>query len=97
MSTQTSQLPQLNDLKTIPAENVQEFSERGHTLVTGILSADEIAVYRPVIVEAAERYNTEKRKMEERDTVIERLRLLPNRWMGIFPVARLESNSKPSE
>src|ERR1700712_17666 len=80
MSTQTSQLPQLNDLKTIPAENVQEFSERGHTLVTGILSADEIAVYRPVIVEAAERYNTERRKMEDRDTYGKAFLQVMNLW-----------------
>jgi ectoine hydroxylase-related dioxygenase (phytanoyl-CoA dioxygenase family) len=80
MSTRTSQLPQLNDLKTVPAENVQEFSEKGHTLVKGILSADEIAVYRPVIVEAAERYNTERRKMEDRDTYGKAFLQIMNLW-----------------
>ena len=39
------------------------FQKKGHTLVKDILSPEEIAVYRPVIVDAAERYNTEKRKM----------------------------------
>src|SRR6195952_3942884 len=80
MSTQTSQLPQLNDLKTIPAENVQEFSERGHTLVKGVLSANEIEAYRPVIVGAADRYNTEKRKLEERDTYGKAFLQIMNLW-----------------
>jgi len=66
MSTTT--LPSLDDFKTISQDNIDEFQEKGHTLVKGILSEDEIAVYRPVIVGAADRYNTEKRALKDRDT-----------------------------
>lgn len=68
MISASAYLPELDDLKKLPAENIQEFHEKGHTLIKNILSEEEINTYRPVIVGAAERYNTEKRKLEERDT-----------------------------
>ena len=67
MST-ISQLPRLDDYKVVNRKNVNEFLEKGHTLINSVLSPEEISVYRPVIVNAAEKYNTEKRKMAERDT-----------------------------
>jgi ectoine hydroxylase-related dioxygenase (phytanoyl-CoA dioxygenase family) len=80
MDAQVSQLPGLNDFKTVSAENVNEFLEKGHTLVRNILSPEEIAIYRPVIVDAAERYNTEKRKMEDRDTYGKAFLQIMNLW-----------------
>jgi ectoine hydroxylase-related dioxygenase (phytanoyl-CoA dioxygenase family) len=80
MENQVSQLPDLKDFKTIPAENVNEFLEKGHTLVKNILSPEEIAAFRPVIVEAASRYNTEKRKMEDRDTYGKAFLQIMNLW-----------------
>jgi ectoine hydroxylase-related dioxygenase (phytanoyl-CoA dioxygenase family) len=80
MSTQISQLPKLDDFKKVPAENVDEFLEKGHTLVKGILSPDEIAVYRPVIVDAAQEYNTERRKMQDRDTYGKAFLQIMNLW-----------------
>src|SRR6201996_931884 len=80
MTTSISKLPGLNDLKPTPAENIQEFAEKGHTLVKNILSADEIAAYEPVIVGAAERYNTERRKMEDRDTYGKAFLQIFNLW-----------------
>jgi ectoine hydroxylase-related dioxygenase (phytanoyl-CoA dioxygenase family) len=80
MSPKVSQLPQLNDFKVVPAENVKEFLEKGHTLVKNILSAEEISVYRPVIVDAATRYNTERRKMEDRDTYGKAFLQIMNLW-----------------
>src|ERR1700761_9114761 len=80
MTTSISKLPGLNDLKPTPAENIQEFAEKGHTLVKNILSADEIAAYEPVIVGAAERYNTERRKMQDRDTYGKAFLQIMNLW-----------------
>jgi ectoine hydroxylase-related dioxygenase (phytanoyl-CoA dioxygenase family) len=80
MNTQISGLPKLDDFRKVPAENVNEFSEKGHTLVKGILSQDEIAVYRPVIVDAAEKYNTERRKMQDRDTYGKAFLQIMNLW-----------------
>ncbi|MDB5141719.1 MAG: phytanoyl-CoA dioxygenase family protein [Mucilaginibacter sp.] len=80
MSAQVSQLPALNDFKVVPVENVNEFLQKGHTLVKNILSPEEIAIYRPVIVDAAERYNTERRKMEDRDTYGKAFLQIMNLW-----------------
>jgi ectoine hydroxylase-related dioxygenase (phytanoyl-CoA dioxygenase family) len=75
-----SQLPRLDDYKVINRENVNEFLKKGHTLIHEVLSAEEISVYRPVIVHAAQRYNTEKRKMAERDTYGKAFLQIMNLW-----------------
>ncbi|HEX3383913.1 MAG TPA: phytanoyl-CoA dioxygenase family protein [Mucilaginibacter sp.] len=80
MVTSTDQLPELSDLKQVSAENIKEFAEKGHTLIRGILSPEEIAVYEPVIVGAAEKYNTERRKMQERDTYGKAFLQIMNLW-----------------
>src|SRR3569833_1247474 len=80
MATNTAQLPELDDLKKVPADNIQEFAEKGHTLIRGILSSKEIAAYEPVIVGAAERYNTERRKMQDRDTYGKAFLQIMNLW-----------------
>jgi len=80
MNTKIEQLPALDDCKKLSAENINEFREKGHTLVKEVLSPDEIAVYRPVIVEAADRYNTEKRKLEDRDTYGKAFLQIMNLW-----------------
>src|SRR6201995_4088601 len=82
MSTQISQLPELNDFKIVSDESIKEFTEKGHTLIKNILSPEEIAVYRPVIVGAAERYNTEKRKLEDRDTYGKAFLQIMNLWQN---------------
>ena len=56
-------LPELNDFKSIPQSMIDEFRKDGHTLVRGLLSQEEVKAYQEVLVHAAEKYNTEKRKM----------------------------------
>ncbi len=73
-------LPQLNDYKRLPEDNILEFQEKGHTLVKEVLSAEEIAVYRPAIVGAADRYNTEKRELRDRDTYGKAFLQIMNLW-----------------
>ncbi|HVV54903.1 MAG TPA: phytanoyl-CoA dioxygenase family protein [Mucilaginibacter sp.] len=80
MSTLVSLLPDLDNFKKVPQDNIREFQEKGHTLVRDILSAEEMTAYRPVIVGAAERYNTEKRKMQERDTYGKAFLQIMNLW-----------------
>ncbi len=76
----TETLPSLNNFIELPQSNIDEFQEKGHTLVAGVLSPDEIAAYRPVIVSAADRYNTEKRKLEDRDTYGKAFLQIMNLW-----------------
>src|ERR1700712_3408048 len=73
-------LPSLNNFIDIDAFQVQAFRKNGHTLVKGLLSSDEAAVYRNVINEAAYKYNTEKRKLEERDTYGKAFLQVMNLW-----------------
>ena len=80
MDKQVADLPALNDFKILPRENINEFKEKGHTLVKEVLTPEEITAYRPVIVDAAGRYNTEKRKMEERDTYGKAFLQIMNLW-----------------
>ena len=80
MNTQVSYLPGLDNFKKLPEEVILEFREKGHTLVRNVLSAEEISAYRPVIVDAADRYNTEKRKLDERDTYGKAFLQIMNLW-----------------
>jgi ectoine hydroxylase-related dioxygenase (phytanoyl-CoA dioxygenase family) len=73
-------LPPLNDFKKLPQENIDEFREMGHTLVKQVLTPGEIAAYRPVIGDAADRYNTERRNLEERDTYGKAFLQIMNLW-----------------
>ena len=75
-----SELPRLDDFKIIDRENVNEFSEKGHTLIKNILLPEEVAAYRPVIVNAAKKYNTERRKIEDRDTYGKAFLQIMNLW-----------------
>ncbi|SHM99328.1 phytanoyl-CoA dioxygenase family protein [Mucilaginibacter sp. OK098] len=80
MSKQT--LPSLDDFIKTPQGNIDEFQEKGHTLFKGVLTADEIDIYRPVIVNAADKYNTEKRKLEDRDTYGKAFLQIMNLWQS---------------
>lgn len=82
MSKEVLSLPKLDDFKKLPEDNIREFQEKGHTLVEGVLSEEEIAAYRPVIVGAADRYNTEKRKLQDRDTYGKAFLQIMNLWQN---------------
>lgn len=80
MNKQVETLPQLDDFKKLPEDNIREFRESGHTLVKQVLSKEEIAAYRPVIVGAADHYNTETRKLQDRDTYGKAFLQIMNLW-----------------
>jgi len=82
MNKQVVLLPPLDDFKQLSQENISEFRENGHTLTTQVLSEDEIAAYRPVITSAAERYNTEKRELQDRDTYGKAFLQIMNLWQN---------------
>lgn len=73
-------LPSIDDRIKPSAKKIKTFRKDGHVLIPGILSADEAAVYRQVILDAAEKYNTEKRKIEERDTYGKAFLQIMNLW-----------------
>ncbi|MDN5285276.1 MAG: phytanoyl-CoA dioxygenase family protein [Mucilaginibacter sp.] len=87
MNTQSPYLPELDSFKKLPEEVIQEFGQKGHTLIKNVLSKHEIEAYRPVIVDATNRYNTEKRKLQERDTYGKAFLQIMNLW-------RVDTDSK---
>jgi ectoine hydroxylase-related dioxygenase (phytanoyl-CoA dioxygenase family) len=80
MHNHVADLPELEDYKILSTDNIQEFRDKGHLLVKHVLSSDEISAYRPVIVNAAEKYNTEKRKLQDRDTYGKAFLQIMNLW-----------------
>jgi ectoine hydroxylase-related dioxygenase (phytanoyl-CoA dioxygenase family) len=78
--SQVSTLPKLDSTYAISAQQQAEYQKNGHILLRNILSEEEMAVYRNVIVDAADRFNTEKRKMEERDTYGKAFLQIMNLW-----------------
>ena len=75
-----TELPQLDNLKAIDPAIVADYRNNGHALIRNILSREEIAAYRRVILDAAMKYNTEKRKMEDRDTYGKAFLQIMNLW-----------------
>ena len=73
-------LPLLNDTKTIDEATIQSFRKNGHTLIPGVLNKEEVEVYRNVINNAAYKYNTETRAMEDRDTYGKAFLQIMNLW-----------------
>lgn len=80
MNTTTHALPGLNDVREISPAQAEAFRKNGHILISNVLNTDEAAAYREVIVDAAKKYNTEKRKMEERDTYGKAFLQIMNLW-----------------
>jgi len=78
--SQVRTLPNLEATYSISAQQQAEYQKNGHVLLRNILSEEEMAVYREVIVAAAERFNTEKRKFEERDTYGKAFLQIMNLW-----------------
>lgn len=79
MLTSTS-LPYINNQIKVSEENIKEFREKGHTLTRELLNKEEVEAYHEVIKKAAEKYNTERRKMEDRDTYGKAFLQIMNLW-----------------
>jgi ectoine hydroxylase-related dioxygenase (phytanoyl-CoA dioxygenase family) len=73
-------MPDLDDYKEISKSQIKEFQEKGHTLIPNILSLEEVAAYKKGIVAAVGKYNTERRKLEERDTYGKAFLQVMNLW-----------------
>lgn len=76
----TKQLPLLDDRREVTVAQQREFRENGHVLMRGLLSPAEVAVYRPLIVEAVKKYRTEHRRLSERDTYGKAFLQVMNLW-----------------
>jgi ectoine hydroxylase-related dioxygenase (phytanoyl-CoA dioxygenase family) len=59
---------------------VQQFQKNGHVLCKGLASKEEVSFYRKAILEGVEKLNTERRKMEDRDTYGKAFLQIFNLW-----------------
>ncbi len=78
--TQGSALPDLNTDYALTVEQISAFQQNGHALLKAVCSPEEIAAYRPILNQAAERFNTETRPLEERDTYGKAFLQIMNLW-----------------
>jgi ectoine hydroxylase-related dioxygenase (phytanoyl-CoA dioxygenase family) len=76
----TLSLPSLDATLSIDASQITDFRKNGHTLTRNVLNKEEVAAYRHVINTAAYQFNTEKRKLEERDTYGKAFLQIMNLW-----------------
>jgi len=81
-------LPDLSADYALSAEQIENYRRDGHVLLRGVASQEEIAAYRPVLQAAVERYRTETRPMEERDTYGKAFLQITNLWENDEAVRR---------
>lgn len=77
MNIDTGSTSQLYELT---AEQRSRFAADGHILLPGVAAAEELSVFRPAIRDAALRYNTETRSLDERDTYGKAFLQITNLW-----------------
>lgn len=73
-------LPSLDNTISLEPETIKSFRENGHILIQNVLNDTEVASYREVINNAAYKYNTETRKLEDRDTYGKAFLQIMNLW-----------------
>ncbi len=76
----TSAAPDLTGFRNLSDEEIDSFRTNGHVLIPGVLDSHEIARYREIINHAAMTFNTEKRKLEDRDTYGKAFLQIMNLW-----------------
>ena len=89
MTTVATSLPPLDTDYALTAEQIAGFQKNGHIMLPGVCSQAEIAVYRPILNAATERFKTENRPMEERDTYGKAFLQIMNLWVRDEEVRRL--------
>jgi ectoine hydroxylase-related dioxygenase (phytanoyl-CoA dioxygenase family) len=78
--TRVDPTPRLDDEIAVDPSCVAEFAAKGHTVVRGLASPDEIAAYRPAIETATFEHAHDKRPLEERETYGKAFLQAPNLW-----------------
>jgi ectoine hydroxylase-related dioxygenase (phytanoyl-CoA dioxygenase family) len=80
MSAGYGSLPKLSNEYHLSDEQVKNYRKKGHVLLREVASTEEVNVYRPIIYNAAKRFNTETRNLEERDTYGKAFLQIMNLW-----------------
>jgi ectoine hydroxylase-related dioxygenase (phytanoyl-CoA dioxygenase family) len=81
-------LPALLDPYEVPSAKAEEFTAKGHTVLRGLATGEEVAAFRPAIEEATTRLNRETRPIEARDTYGKAFLQTVNLWRADETVKR---------
>ena len=73
-------LPELSSDYSVSPSQTAEYRQQGHTVLRAVASPEEIGMYRPAIVDAADRYNPETRPLDQRDTYGKAFLQIMNLW-----------------
>jgi ectoine hydroxylase-related dioxygenase (phytanoyl-CoA dioxygenase family) len=80
--------PDLAGEYDLDAAAIEEFQAKGHTMVRGLASPDEVEAYRPAIHAATMKYAWDTRPIDERDTYGKAFLQAANLWRRDQTVAR---------
>jgi ectoine hydroxylase-related dioxygenase (phytanoyl-CoA dioxygenase family) len=72
--------PDLSSLYSLSDAQIKEYQLNGHIFLKGLASSSEITFYRQAILDAVHKMNTERRKMEDRDTYGKAFLQIFNLW-----------------
>lgn len=72
--------PDLSPMYQINAQQQSDYQQNGHILLHNIVNTEEIEIYRHLIHNGVERFNTEFRDMSERDTYGKAFLQVMNLW-----------------
>jgi ectoine hydroxylase-related dioxygenase (phytanoyl-CoA dioxygenase family) len=73
-------LPSLASDYSLGGDVIAAYRRDGHVYLPGVVSREELAAYRPAIVQATYRYNQETRALEERETYARAFLQVMNLW-----------------
>lgn len=77
----TGTLPDLSSEYVLDEGAIARFRANGHVLLRGVASPEEVKAYRPVITAAVDRFNKDRRPLEERDTYARAFLQIENIWV----------------
>jgi ectoine hydroxylase-related dioxygenase (phytanoyl-CoA dioxygenase family) len=83
-----TELPDLRTTYRLSAETRARYRRDGHIMLRGVCAPEEVEAYRDPIVDAAARFNREKRPLAERDTFGKAFLQTLNLWRKDEVVAR---------
>jgi ectoine hydroxylase-related dioxygenase (phytanoyl-CoA dioxygenase family) len=73
-------LPDLSSEYSLTENQINAFRANGHVFLKSLASSEEISFYREAILDAVKKLNTEKRKLEDRDTYGKAFLQIYNLW-----------------
>ncbi len=81
-------LPDLSSDYPLSPEQIAGFQQNGYALLRNVASPEEVAAYRPALLDTVKRYTRETRKLEDRDTYGKAFLQITNLWVKDESVRR---------